>query len=400
MIYRDFCGERLSALGFGTMRLPLLEDGKTIDRDAVERMVEYAIDHGINYFDTAAPYHDGKSESVIGEALSRYPRDRFNLATKFPGHQHMKEFKPAETFENQLRKCRVDFFDFYLMHNVCENSIDDYMNPKWGILDYFVEQKRLGRIRHLGFSSHAHPDLLESFLDGPYGEHMEFCQIQLNYLDWNLQEAFRKIEILRKRNIPVWVMEPLRGGKLAALSENMVAELQNARPGESAASWAFRWLQDIPGVTVILSGMSSFDQMVDNVKIFGAEKPLTAAEKDLLEEMAGGMLDMVPCTACRYCCDGCPAGLDIPYLLSCHNDLKLEITYTPLMKLETLSEDKRPSACLGCGSCASICPQGIDIPQIMATLSETFEKYPKWSELCVKRNAIAESEFSKCEKIT
>lgn len=392
MKFNDFCGEKLSALGFGTMRLPLADDKKTIDKDAVAGMVEYAIDHGINYFDTAAPYHDGKSESVIGEILCRYPRDKFNLATKFPGHQHMKEFKPAGTFESQLRKCRVDYFDFYLMHNMCENSIDDYMNPKWGILEYFVEQKRLGRIRHLGFSCHAHPDLLEEILDGPYGEHMEFCQIQLNYLDWNLQEAFKKIEMLRKRNIPVWVMEPLRGGKLARLSDAQAAELKGARPDESVASWAFRWLQDIPGVTVVLSGMSSFEQMVDNVKTFETDKPLSSAERGLLEKVAGSMLDMVPCTACRYCCEGCPAGLDIPYLLSCYNDLKLEITYTPLMKLEILPQERRPSSCLGCGACSSICPQGIDIPGMMSSLAETFEKYPKWSELCVQRNAIAESE--------
>lgn len=392
MKFNDFCGEKLSALGFGTMRLPLAGDKKTIDKDAVAGMVEYAIDHGINYFDTAAPYHDGKSESVIGEILSGYPRDKFNLATKFPGHQHMKEFKPAETFEKQLRKCRVDYFDFYLMHNMCENSIDDYMNPKWGILDYFVEQKRLGRIRHLGFSCHAHPDLLEEILDGPYGKYMEFCQIQLNYLDWNLQEAFKKIEMLRKRNIPVWVMEPLRGGKLARLSDAQASELKGARPDESVASWAFRWLQDIPGVTVILSGMSSFEQMVDNVKTFETDKPLSSAERGMLEKVAGSMLDMVPCTACRYCCEGCPAGLDIPYLLSCYNDLKLEITYTPLMKLEILPQERRPSSCLGCGACSSICPQGIDIPGMMSSLAETFEKYPKWSELCVQRNAIAESE--------
>lgn len=392
MKFNDFCGEKLSALGFGTMRLPLADDKKTIDKDAVAGMVEYAIDHGINYFDTAAPYHDGKSESVIGEILCRYPRGKFNLATKFPGHQHMKEFKPAGTFESQLRKCRVDYFDFYLMHNMCENSIDDYMNPKWGILEYFVEQKRLGRIRHLGFSCHAHPDLLEEILDGPYGEHMEFCQIQLNYLDWNLQEAFKKIEMLRKRNIPVWVMEPLRGGKLARLSDAQAAELKGARPDESVASWAFRWLQDIPGVTVVLSGMSSFEQMVDNVKTFETDKPLSSAERGLLEKVAGSMLDMVPCTACRYCCEGCPAGLDIPYLLSCYNDLKLEITYTPLMKLEILPQERRPSSCLGCGACSSICPQGIDIPGMMSSLAETFEKYPKWSELCVQRNAIAESE--------
>lgn len=392
MKYKEFCGEQLSALGFGAMRLPLLEDKKTIDREVLTRMVDYAIAHGVNYFDTAAPYHDGNSELALGELLSRYPRNKFKLATKFPGHQHMKEFKPAAVFEKQLAKCRVEFFDYYLMHNMCENSIDDYLNPKWGILEYFVEQKRLGRIRHLGFSTHAHPDLLEKILDGPYGRHMEFCQMQLNYLDWDLQDAKKKIEILSKRNIPVWVMEPLRGGRLANLPEDRSKVLKEARPDESVASWAFRWLQDIPGVTVILSGMSSFDQMKDNVSTFENDNPLSSSEKKLLADIAGDMLEIVPCTVCRYCCDGCPAGLDIPYLLSCYNDLKLEVTYTPLMKLEILSEDKRPSACMGCGACTHICPQGIDVPAIMSSLTETFEKYPKWSELCIQRNAISESE--------
>ena len=241
MIYKDFRDLHLSALGFGAMRLPVLPDG-SVDRDTTARMVDYALAHGINYFDTAYPYHDGHSETVLGEILSRYPRGSWMLADKFPGHQHNKTFDPAGVFERQLEKCRVDYFDFYLFHNICENSLDDYMDPRWGMLEYFAEQRRLGRIRHLGFSCHATADNLEKILDGPYGQVAEFVQIQLNYLDWTLQDARRKVELLSAHGLPVMVMEPLRGGKLSHPGEAAEARLQACgparvlRPGHSAGS--------------------------------------------------------------------------------------------------------------------------------------------------------------------
>lgn len=375
MKYNDFKGLKLSALGFGTMRLPLLEDGHTIDEEQVASMVDYAISHGINYFDTAWPYHDGKSETVIGRQLSRYPREKWHLADKFPGHQHFSEYRPAETFERQLEKCGVDSFDFYLFHNITENSLADYMNPKWGILDYLVKQRQDGRIGHLGMSTHASLDTFRKILDGPYGEVIEFCQIQLNCLDWTLQDAAAKVEILNERNIPIWVMEPVRGGRLAKL------------PG-IPVSHAFRWVQDVPGVTMTLSGMSDMSQMQDNIATFDALTPLSGEENAALMEAASSLRTGVPCTACRYCCEGCPVGLDIPKLLNAYNDLSIEFAFTPMMYLESLPEEARPSSCLGCGACSGICPQGIDIPSVMQALSGLYDKYPKWSDICVERNKI------------
>ena len=374
MRYNSFKGLELSALGFGTMRLPLLDDG-TIDACQVDRMVDYAMRHGINYFDTAAPYHGGKSEVVIGKSLSRYPRESWFLADKYPGHQHSGCFDPAATFEKQLAKCGVDYFDFYLFHNITENSLPDYMNPEWGMLDYFVEQRRLGRIRHLGMSSHASAATLREILDGPYGREIEFCQIQLNCLDWTLQDAEEKVRLLNERNIPIWVMEPLRGGRLARLEGIPV-------------SWPFRWLQDVPGVTMVLSGMSDMAQMEDNIATFEHIAPLAHDEKERLVSAAASIVNGVPCTACRYCCDGCPAGLDIPVLMNAYNDLSVEFAFTPMMLIESLPEEQRPSACLGCGACAAICPQGIDIPGTMVKLGELYDRYPKWSHICIERNKL------------
>ena len=225
MYFNSISGETLSALGFGAMRLPVLPDGN-IDRDTVFAMVDYAIEHGINYFDTAFPYHDGKSEVVIGEALRRHPRESWNLADKFPGHQHSETFDPEAIFERQLQRCGVDHFDFYLFHNICENSLPDYMAHCSNILDYFVRQKEQGRIRHLGLSTHATADNLEAILDGPYGQVVEFVQIQLNYLDWTLQDARRKCEIIARKGLPIIVMEPLRGGRLANLDAASHERLQ------------------------------------------------------------------------------------------------------------------------------------------------------------------------------
>ena len=387
MMYNEACGERLSRLGFGCMRLPQTAE-KAIDEHELQKMVDYAIDHGVNYFDTAWPYHSGHSEIVIGKALARHPREKWCLADKYPGHQIASSYNPAEIFEEQLKKCNVEYFDFYLLHNVYENSYDVYTDPKWGILDYFKEQKRLGRIRHLGFSCHARPDTLERFLDYA-GDSMEFCQIQLNYLDWTLQDAKAKYDLLTARNIPIWVMEPLRGGRLAALSEEDESRLKALRPWESIASWSFRWLQNLPNVKVVLSGMSDYAQMTDNVQTFTKEIPQTAEEAALLAEIAEGMKNALPCTRCRYCCEGCPMQLDIPMLIHAYNDLKFANSMTVSMQMDALPEDKRPSACIGCGACAAICPQKIDIPAAMTELAEKLASMPSWAELCSQREEAA-----------
>ena len=390
MLYNDFQGLKLSRLGFGTMRLPLLPGGKEsdIDEAQVAEMTRYAMEHGVNYFDTAYPYHGSQSECVIGRVLKSYPRESFFLATKFPGHQIAESYDCKGIFEEQLQKCGVEYFDFYLLHNVCENSLHTYLDPSWNIVEYFVEQKRLGRIRHLGFSTHGRIETIETFLNR-YGEHMEFCQIQLNYLDWTLQDAKGKYDLLTQRGIPVWVMEPVRGGKLAQLPEAAGAELKAHRPNESEAAWAFRWLQALPNVKMILSGMSNLDQMKDNVATFETGEPLNAEETALLARIAESMHSGVPCTGCRYCCEGCPMGLDIPTLLKYYNEAKYAATLNLSMSIEAMPEDKRPSACVGCGQCAQVCPQGIDIPSAMRELTEILSKLPSWAEISRKRAEAA-----------
>ncbi len=387
MIYRDFQDKKLSLLGFGAMRLPTREDG-SVDEEFVKDMTKYAMDNGVNYFDTAFPYHGGHSEVIMGKVLGEYPRDSYYLATKYPGHQISSSYNPAEIFEEQLRKCGVDYFDFYLLHNVYENSMDVYLDPKWGIIDYFKEQKRLGRIKHLGFSTHAKLEGLEQFLDA-CGEDMEFCQIQLNYLDWTLQDAKGKYELLTERGIPVFVMEPVRGGKLASLDAHNETKLKDLRPDESIPAWGFRFLQGLPNVKMVLSGMSNMEQMVDNVKTFTEEKLLSDRETDLLLEIAESMKNSIPCTACKYCTSGCPMGLDIPGLIATYNEIRFAPVVNSVMHLQAMSADKQPSACIACGKCSQICPQGIDIPQVMKDFAEALDKIPKWADICCQREEEA-----------
>ena len=382
MIYNDFQDLTLSRLGFGTMRLPVRED-KSIDEEQTARMIDYALSHGVNYFDTAWPYHGGRSELVVGKILSRYPRESWYLASKYPGHQISDSYDPAAVFEEQLRKCGVEYFDFYLLHNVYENDIDVYCDPKWGIVDYFVEQRRLGRIRHLGFSSHARPDTLKRFLD-LYGEQMEFCQIQLNYLDWTLQGGKEKYDMLTERGIPVWVMEPIRGGRLARLGERE-ARLRALRPDESASAWALRWLMDLPNVKMILSGMSDMAQMEENVRTFSEGERLNDTEKEALLALAEELKDAVPCTTCRYCIAGCPQQLDIPMLIAAYNDIRFDGGMTVGMQMDALPEDKLPSACIGCGACTGICPQHIEVDSVMSEFADLLARQPRWADVCRER---------------
>ena len=373
MIYRDFQNMKLSALGFGAMRLPVIDgDDSRIDEETTFAMVDTAMQSGINYYDTAWGYHGENSETVMGKALARYPRDSFCLATKFPGYDASNWSKVREIFPRQMEKLGVDYFDFYLFHNVCEMNIDAYLDDeKYGIYSYLIEQKRQGRIRHLGFSCHGELDVLKRFLDA-YGKEMEFCQLQLNYLDWTFQHGKEKVELLRQWGIPVWVMEPLRGGKLAKLPPEHEAALTALRPDEEIPAWAFRFLQSIPSVTVILSGMSSPEQLEKNLHTFAEDRPLNEAEMKTLTDVAARMLSRgtVPCTACHYCVSHCPMGLDIPRLLSLYN----EHAYTgggfiAPMALSALPADKLPSACLQCRSCEQFCPQQIKISEVLADFS-------------------------------
>ena len=372
MVYREFQDLQLSALGMGAMRLPVIDGNDAqIDKEATAEMVAYAMKHGINYYDTAWGYHAGNSETVMGEALSRYPRESFYLATKFPGYDLSNMDKVESIFEAQLEKCGVDYFDFYLFHNVCEMNIDAYLDEKYGIFDYLMEQKKKGRIRHLGFSAHGSYDIMKRFLDA-YGKHMEFCQIQLNYLDWSFQNARAKVDLLKAHHIPVWVMEPLRGGKLASLEDENAAVLKGLRPEEGIPAWAFRFLQSIPGVTMVLSGMSNFQQMQENIAVFEEDKPLDEKEMAALLEVADRMVKKIalPCTACHYCVSHCPKGLDIPALLELYNEHCFTGGgFIAPMALMAVPEDKRPDACIGCRSCEAVCPQQIKISEAMADFS-------------------------------
>ena len=372
MIYKEFQDLKLSALGMGAMRLPVMDgDDGRIDEQAAFDMVDYAFEQGINYYDTAWGYHNGQSELVMGRALKRYPREKFYLATKFPGYDLANMDKVKEIFEKQLEKCQVEYFDFYLFHNVCEMNIDAYLDEKYGIFDYLVKQKKAGRIRHLGFSAHGSYEVMERFLKA-YGQEMEFCQIQLNYMDWEFQDAKKKAELLSRYHLPVWVMEPLRGGRLAKLSQEDEEKLKALRPDETIPAWAFRFLQSIPQVTMVLSGMSNMEQLKENIRTFQEEKPLTDQEKKELLEIADQIVKKsgVPCTACHYCVSHCPQGLDIPRLLALYNEHRVTGGgFIAPMALSALPEDQRPGACIGCRSCEAVCPQQIHVSEVMANFN-------------------------------
>ncbi|MBQ9067874.1 MAG: aldo/keto reductase [Eggerthellaceae bacterium] len=371
MQYFEFKGKKLSALGFGAMRLPVIDgDDTKIDEATTKDMVAYAFDHGINYFDTAWGYHGGNSELVMGQTLSAYPRDSFFLATKFPGYDVGNFGKHEEIFERQLEKCQVDYFDFYLMHNVCELNIDSYLDDEtFGTVSYFKVQRNAGRIKHLGFSTHGTYETFMRFMDA-YGDDMEFCQIQLNYMDWEFQNAKAKAAYLHERGIAVLVMEPLRGGNLITLSDEDMATLEATRPGKSAVDWALKWVAGVPGVMTVLSGMSTPEQLRENIEIFSTEDSLTEDERGMLESIGNAMAKSkgVPCTACHYCTSHCPIELDIPRLLELYNEhlSRPGMKFWAPMAIAAMPEDKRPAACIAGGSCTKVCPQQIAIPDALA----------------------------------
>lgn len=415
MLTNDFLCDNIARLGFGAMRLPIVDgDASNVDQATLDAMVDTAIKAGVNYFDTAYPYHGGMSEIALGRSLARYPRDSYFFATKYPGHQIADTYDPAVIFEEQLTKCGTEHFDFYLLHNIYEASIEVYLDEQWGIADYFVEQKKNGRIRHLGFSCHGRPETLKRFLD--YGARkyaeleqrdpetaalfagnniMEFCQIQLNYLDWTLQDAAAKTALLESMNIPIVVMEPLRGGKLAHLNDAQMQQLNASALGSanssacSAVEWSFRWLLGIPNVKTILSGMSDLAQVEENCRIFQESVPLSEVEEGVLMDVAESLKGGVPCTACRYCVDSCPQEIDIPMMMNAYNDLQFDTSFTVSMQMDAVPEGQRAQDCIQCESCVQMCPQGIDIPTVLEDLAATLDKMPKWADLCREREEAA-----------
>ena len=369
MYYNDFRDIKLSGLGMGCMRLPVIDgDDARPDAAAVQAMVDHAMANGVNYYDTAWGYHAGSSETVLGEALSKYDRNDFYLADKFPGYDLANFDHIEEIFEKQLEKCKVDYFDFYLFHNVCELNIDKYLDDEIGLADYLVRQKEAGRIKHLGFSCHGTLETMHRFVR-KYWDILEFCQIQLNYLDFEFQDAKSKVEYLNNLGMPIWVMEGLRGGKLAQSCLGGEKLLAKSNPDYTPANWAFAFLETIPGVTMILSGMSNMEQLRQNIEFFSEKRELS--DDDIATLLTAAHFDIqgkgtVPCTACRYCTARCPQQLPIPELFGEYNDYVYNEKETvPRSDLAAFPEDKLPGSCIGCGECAKVCPQRIDIPEIM-----------------------------------
>ncbi|MCL2663279.1 MAG: aldo/keto reductase [Oscillospiraceae bacterium] len=390
MIYREFKDLKLSTLGYGGMRLPTNKKNEKIDRVKAAELIDYAYNNGVNLFDTAFFYHGGESEFVLGEELKKYPRDTWYLADKFPGNMisvengkmlfdaewaGMKKMtfnNPAEVFEHQLKNCSVDYFDFYMIHNITESTYDLYTDEKIGIISYLCDEKKAGRIKHLGISTHGRYETIDKFLDSY--DCFEFALMQLNYLDWSLQEANKKCDVLTKHNIPIFVMEPVRGGLLAAPGEEAEEALKAVKPGDTPASWAFRFLQSLPNVYVTVSGMTTMEQLKENLELFNKNDPLNDSDKALLQKIVDGMATFVPCTSCRYCIGVCPQKLDIPMLIATYNEASNVMGWYVEDVLDTLEDDKIPQACIGCGACNPLCPQNIDIADTMKSFCELLKK--------------------------
>ena len=357
MIYTDFKGKKLSSLGFGAMRFPVL-DGKDsqIDETPSIALIEKSIELGINYFDTGWDYHKGKSEPFLAKALAKYPRESYYIADKFPGYNLLLFPEVDSIFEKQLVRLNVDYFDFYLLHNLCELNVDAYLDPKFHVRESMSARLESGQIKHLGVSSHAQPECLLKFLES-YGDIVEFCQIQLNVMDWDFQRAKETVKILNDYNIPIWVMEPLRGGTIMDIA---------------SVEEAFDFVRSIDGVSVTLSGMSTMDQLIENAEIFSRKPTLSEDDFNALVKRAADKVakGAIPCTACKYCVHNCPMGLDIPYLLSLSNQFYLtKDDFIAPMALGALKEDKQPWACIACGACEKVCPQKLKISDLLSKFS-------------------------------
>ncbi len=363
-------------LGFGLMRLPQ-KDG-AIDMARVTEMVDAYMAAGLNYFDTAYVYHGGTSEVAAREAVvKRYPRDSFYLATKLPAWCMKTAEDRDRIFNEQCERAGVDYFDYYLLHSLEDGSnYETYERLdcfRWGL-----QKKAEGKIRHFGFSFHGTPELLEQVLD--LHPEMEFVQIQLNYADWEnpVVRSGELYEILKRRGIPMIIMEPVKGGNLANLTPELEAKFRAARPDASAASWALRFAASLPGVMTVLSGMSNEEQMQDNLCTFTHFEPLTEEERGIIREVTAIMLDtpLIGCTACRYCTDGCPMQIRIPDIFRAVNTMRLyHEDWRPRNFYGSVTRDGgKAGDCIGCGQCEGVCPQHLPIISLLAEAAEVFDR--------------------------
>lgn len=372
----SFDSNKIGKLGFGLMRLPE-KDGE-IDLARVCNMVDDFMNKGFNYFDTAYVYHGGKSEVAAREAVvKRYPRDSFYLATKLPAWEIKKAEDCDRIFNEQLERAGVSYFDFYLLHSVEEgNNYDAYV--KYNCFEWAMEKKDKGQIKHFGFSFHGSPALLEKILS----EHpeVEFVQVQINYADWNnpIVHSGELYKILRKYNMPIIIMEPVKGGMLANTIPELEAMMRKQQPNRSIASWAFRFVGSLDNVMTILSGMSNEEQMKDNLETFINFEPLNDKDKEVLDEVTKAMakLPNIQCTSCRYCCDGCPVNISIPDVISALNTLRMygEQTRPQFFYNNLVERSGKAGDCISCGQCEAVCPQHLPIIDIMKEASERFDK--------------------------
>lgn len=374
MEYRKFKKSNIdiSLLGFGCMRLPILENNPAMidDKNAFE-LIDYAIAQGVNYFDTAYMYHDGKSELFVSRALKKYPRESFYLADKIPLWSVKTIDDVEKIFNEQLEKCNVAYFDNYLMHAMSKGSFEKAI--RLGVYDRLKEYQKQGKIRNIGFSFHDTPDVLDWMLNT---YEWDFVQIQLNYLDWELQNAKKQYELVEAKGIPCIVMEPVRGGALATLCPEANEILKKHAPERSIASWAIRYAASFPNVLTVLSGMSDFTQVKDNIGSMSPFSPLSDSEKTVLNQAltAYKKSKTIPCTGCRYCMD-CPFGVDIPGVFSIINEYSLTNNdFNFKESVKNLAPENHPQNCTECGRCITLCPQSIEIPQQMKQAAELFKK--------------------------
>lgn len=365
--------DEISVLGLGCMRLPKISpDKEDIDYKKAEEIVDYAYSHGINYYDTAYPYHGGKSEIFVGDVLcTKYKRDTFYLASKMPGWE-VKDIADVERiFAEQLKKCKTDYFDFYLCHALSAEAFKIY--EKVDIIGFLDQKKKEGKIKRLGFSFHDTPEVLERLVK-VYD--WDFCQLQINYLDWEMQDAKRLYEITVENNLPCIVMEPVRGGSLANLGEEASAVLKEERPDMSVASWAIRYVASLPNVMTVLSGMTTIEQIIDNVNTMTDFKELSEKERGVLDNALAKFKEttLIPCTGCRYCIE-CPQTVDIPAIFKLYNEFSLSKWEQSFLNgYKAIEEARQAHNCVECGQCMTHCPQGIKITEKLKEVAETYNR--------------------------
>lgn len=363
-------GEEISLLGFGCMRLPTVDgDDSKIDFEKAQQAIDTAYKSGVNYFDTAYGYHGGESENFVGKAIcSKYPRDTFFLADKMPPWFIKKDGDVEKIFEQQLKKCRTPYFDFYLEHALNKENYEKLEEYK--TYEFLSKMKSEGKIRYLGFSFHGDIPTLKRILS----EHeWDFVQIQYNYIDCKIGESQEQYDIIKAHGIPCIIMEPVRGGALADLSDEANSILKNAKPQSSIASWAIRFAASQPNVMVVLSGMSNMEQVEDNIKTMSNFESVFGEDEKTIEKAAEEFKNyfQVPCTKCHYCVKNCPMEIHIPEMLHVFSEYKLDkkkINYYDNY-LDT-EEGHRASRCIECGMCESFCPQNINIIEIFKKMKE------------------------------